>query len=193
MRLLQFLCIGIILGCAFPGHAQPPLHLEPLRVNLTQQDEFAIRTMKVYKRSGGKIRGLLTIQDFRGEDSAFIFKDILGEEQVLPAREIEKIEFSQEVEQQSMAAQVAGWKIEVTKGNRQTITIPADDLLIENSILVLNSGPDLSASQGEIVEALQILPAATGDSFQIDLQAVRYEKKYSGGGGGPSGLTKGLL
>ena len=191
MRLLQLLWIGITLGLCFPAHSQPPLPLEPLRVNLTHQDEFAIRTMKVFNRAGEKIRGLVAIQEFRPGNREFVFQDFMGEERVVPAQEIEKITFSQEVEQQSMAAQEPPWKIEVSPGDKQTITIPANDLLIKDSSLVLGADPDLPTSEGEVLEALQIIPDAAGESFQIDLQAVRYERKYFGGGG-PSGMTKGL-
>lgn len=191
MRLLQLLCIGIAIGLCFPGHAQPPLPVEPLRVNLTHQDDFAIRTMKVFNRDGEKIRGLVAIQEFRHENREFVFRDFIGEERVVPAREIEKMRFSQEVEQQSMAAQEPPWKIEVSLGAKQTMSIPANDLLFEDSSLVLSAGPGLSSPEGEVLEALQILPDASGESFQIDLQSVRYEKKYSGGGG-TSEMTKGL-
>jgi hypothetical protein len=180
-----------------------------LRINLLHPDDYAYRSMKVIKKTGGTLKGMIKAYD--PVRSVFLIEDVSGRVTTLPASELGNIEFIQMVHEQAMQAQEPPWKITAVLGEEKTLKIPARELKITSGYLTLQKYAEVQptpsraapppfppfpggpAPMQEVLEVFAIAFQPAEQCFYVRTGKVKYSRQsYGGGGGGPSGFTKGL-
>jgi hypothetical protein len=197
MRLIDRKLFGmtalLMLLIAGGLDAQPDGAARPMSINLTEPDGFAERSIVVLRSGGEPLPGVRTIETFDRETGTFTFVDARGGTTRLQAVQIQAIEFRQEIARQNPAAQEVAWNITTQYGAKATLEIRPQDLHIKDGTLIVNAPPSpLTTMPGELVEAVRLSYLPQRELFSLELQAVKYQKNYLGGGGGSSGSRKGL-
>ena len=162
------------------------------RVELTQPDQYAIRSMHVLDKSRNPIPGLIRLDSFDRSTKTFIFQTPAGEAQRIPATDIDTIEFAQDLQKANPVAQMPPSTITVLKEEPRKLQIAADKLRIEAGGLFVDTlDADRPLAGGEQFEVRNISFNPAQESFDVELQRVRYNVEFSGGGGGGlSGMRK---
>jgi hypothetical protein len=195
MRLRRFQALQLVLlisvMVATRAAAQNSTTTKQVRINLTEPDGFVTRFMIVNGASGEPVPGLRTIQSFEASTNTFI--DVQGRTVQLPLSRISAVDFRQEMVRQSMMAQEPAWDIAAQYGTVQTLQIPPSVFHIADGMILVDvhatsqlAGPNL------VVEARRLTFDSRHNLILLTIQPVSYKKNMLGGGGGASGLTKGL-
>lgn len=174
--------------------AVPPATAQDTEIllQLTLRDEYVMRSMKVIRKSGEAIPALLTVEAYDPVSKAFLFEDVAGVQKRVKASDLKQIEFVHDIVEQSPFAQEAAWKITVVRSEEKRALVSGKGLKIKSGIIYLRKKDlgTLTEKKG-VIEVLNIIPVSSKNQFTIVLQNVQYTKTYFGGGG-PSGIRKGL-
>lgn len=191
IRSILYLLLGVcstLLVAALPALAQD----NEIPLYLTSRDEYVIRSMKVTKKSGEMIPALLTIDAYDPVAKTFIFEDVDGVKKPVKASDLKYIEFIQDIVEQSPFVQEAAYRINAVKGEENKIAVSAKELKIRSGVFYVKKKTlGTLAEQKGVIEVLKISPISPRNRFTVVIQNVQYTKKYFGGGG-PSGIRKGL-
>jgi len=199
----------------FIAAAVYPAQPQDIRLNILKSDEFALRRMVVFKKSGEKIGIFVRIASFDPATGLFVMESATGDATSIPATEIQKIEFEQTVKRQNPAAQQASWEIRATLGAELRYDVSQSALKVESGDLVLPSsspstsipGPTLTPSEAsprksgnkttgvsitnvKVLEAKSLTVNGSSKSFFVEVQNVTYTKETSGSSVGLSGMRK---
>jgi hypothetical protein len=148
--------------------------------------------MIVNGASGEPLPGLRTIQSFDAITNTLTFVDVQGRTVQLPLSRISAVDFRQEMVRPSMMAQEPAWEITAQYGTLQTLQIPAPFFrLADGKISVDVHATSALADPNFVVEARRLTFDSRNNLILLTVQPVSY-KKHMLGGGGASGLTKGL-
>lgn len=192
LKMKAFMMYGVIVGLIAivnVGWSQE----SKIKIDLLQEDQFAIRSMKIFDKAGQKVPRIVAIVEYVSAQEVFRVKTVLGETVQLTLSNIGKIKFNQEIKQMSPMVQSVPWTISANKGAPQEIKIPSTELVIQNNVLTLNRSPQWELDQELRWEILSISYSQPEEKFVVNIQHVHYQKQFQGtGGGGPSGLSKGL-
>lgn len=190
----QFLFVALIGSIIMASRlaAQNNVAMKQLHINLTEADGFVARYMTVTRSTGEPTPGLRTIESFDGSTDTFTFVEAAGGTVQMPISQIAAIDFKQELARQSMMAQEPAWNITVQHGVLQTIEIRPEDLHISDGMLTVGVA-DTSpfANSTDVVEATHLSFDRQKNVIVLSVQPVSYQKSIVGGGGA-SGLRKGL-
>jgi hypothetical protein len=199
----------LIVSITFPFAAcAKPAQSQDIRINLVREDLYALRRMEVFKKSGEKLSGAVSIESFDPESNSFIMKGVTGETFNLPVSDIQKIEFEQALSQQRQEVQEAAWKINAKPGSTLRYQVSQDALRIEDGDLILPASSsaaripapattpdDTSNKQGKVAktdkvaEAKKLTYDPSTKMFLVEVQEVTYTKEMVGTSG-PSGVRK---
>ena len=165
-----------------------------IQIDLLKEDQFAIRSMKIFDKAGKKIPGIVAIKGFDSAQKVFHVQTVLGETVDLILSNIGKIEFKQKIRQMSPMVQSIPWEISAKKEAPQEIIIPTEKLVIRENVLTLHRSTQLELDEDLRWEVLSLSYRKPEKEFVVKLQHVQYQKQFLGGGEGkgPSGLSKGL-
>jgi hypothetical protein len=197
MRLRRFQALQLVplifVMVATRAAAQNSTTTKQVRINLTEPDGFVTRFMIVNGASGEPIPGFRTIQSFDASTNTLTFIDVQGRMVQLPLSRISAVDFRQEMVRQSMMAQEPAWDITAQYGTVRTLQIPPSVFHIADGMILVDvhatselAGPNL------VVEARRLTFDSRDNLILLTIQPVSYKKNMLGGGGGASGLTKGL-
>lgn len=179
---------------------------QELRLNLMREDSFATRRIQVFKKSGEKVSGVVSIQSFDSGSNSFVLRGVAGESIQFATDDLGRIEFEQELLKQQPQAQSGPFEVSMRLGDAVRYRVPPAGMKIDAGDLVLPaSAPSTkislpaeavkasreggSVSSQKILEAKKLTWDAASKSFLVDVQEIVYSRTEFGGGGA-SGVRK---
>src|SRR5262249_50839100 len=161
--------------------------------NLLKEDIYAVRIMRVFRKSGEKVNGLATIRSFDPVSNAFIMEGVSGEPKTIFVSDIDRIEFEQDVQRRSPQAQISPWRVMGDDGRTESYGVPPAELKIKSGKIeipllavpspsapqtpntVAESSPEWKViSTKEIPEPRILQYDVTEKNFRIEIQYVTY-------------------
>jgi hypothetical protein len=205
MSSIRLLTISIAFGV---GVIAQPAQSQDIRISLIKTDDYAVRRMVVFSKSGVKMSSVVRIRSFDPATNSFVMEDVAGEAINVPVSDTEEIEFEQTVRQQSPAAQEGPWVIAARPGLTLKYKVPQNALRVESTELILPAASPVTSSspppttsaetsdrKGSIVKTDKIAEAkrltydSSTKSFLIEVQEVTYSREALGTSG-VSGIRK---
>jgi len=181
-----------------------------LRINLSNEDQYARRSIEIVKKSGETMSDVLRIRSYSSSNNSFAVERVTGETNVALS-EIKEIHFQQELLNPQSVAQVAVPVMRARNGDAFQYTVSATALKIDDAggLVFPESAPRKKISEpasavtqaskdhahildsATIAEARNLTYDAARKAFVVEIQYVKYTKEMSGSSGStPSGIAK---
>src|SRR5215467_1583703 len=171
---------------------------QSLRINLSNEDQYARRSMEIVKKSGETMSDVLRIRSYSSSNNSFAVERVTGETNVALS-EIKEIHFQQELLNPQSVAQVAVPVMRARNGDAFQYTVSATALKIDDAGGLVFPEPAPAVTQASkdhahildsatIAEARNLTYDAARKAFVVEIQYVKYTKEMSGSSGStPSG------
>lgn len=138
MKLLSILIIGTGLSVPICSIAQQDMSRpNDIRIALARENEFVVKLMDVYDKSGKKIEGPVALDSFSIEKKRFIFKNANGKLQKISDKEIDKLVFSR-LRQGILTGKPSSLRVNVWNGKTRNFVLKYGAVKIENGYLYLS-------------------------------------------------------
>jgi hypothetical protein len=166
----------------------------PVRIALTEPDEYVLRSITVV--AAGKGSEEITLNPlsiaFDPDKASFVFAKPGGGQVQVAASALKSLVCRRSVRKQNPAAQEASWSIETETRPETIVDLSPKQLAIDSNQLVVSDPRVTAAAKGWRVELNKLEYRRDRKTFRLTLQPVKYTKKFQGGTSDPSGSRKGL-
>ncbi len=138
MKTLFFVFLSAVLfmpTCSLAQQSRPRSNDIP--IGLVQENEFVVKMIDVFNRSGKKIKGPVELDSFRIEEKVFILKNANGKLQKIADIEINKIVFSR-VRQGVLTGKPSSLRVNAWNGNIKNFELHYSAVRISDGYLFIS-------------------------------------------------------
>lgn len=120
---------------------------DDIQIELAQENEFVLKLMDVFDKSGKKIKNLVDLDSFSYEKKVFVFKKSKGKIQSIPDTKIKKIVFSR-LRQGVLTGKPKSLRVNVWNGKIKKIELNYRTVKIKDGYLFLGQDEVLTHFDG---------------------------------------------
>jgi len=120
---------------------------DDIQIELARENEFVVKLVDVFDKSGKKIKNLVELDSFSDKKKVFVFKNSKGKIQSIPDKKIEKIVFSR-LRQGVLTGKPKSLRVNVWNGKIKKIILNYRAVKIKDGYLFLSQDEVLTHFHG---------------------------------------------